>query len=181
MTLKGPGGALWGIELTMRDDSWHFTHGWQQFVKDHCLEENDLLVFKYNNESQFDVLIFDRQSFSEKTASYFVRKCGHANKRNRDNYMEEVNIPSNFGVECASPEKPEHDDSIRVPATAPSETSGKKNCNAGLEFASPVSAVPAVGMDVQSKRRGRPKRSNAAKASNAYSVVNWITGNILTQ
>ncbi|KAF7829723.1 B3 domain-containing protein [Senna tora] len=162
VTLKGPSGAIWSIGLTTRDDTLYFTHGWQQFVKDHCLEENDLLVFKYNNESQFEVLIFDREGFCEKAGSYFVRKCEHTNKRNRDDCREEVNIP-NGRADCASPEKFKQGDSIRVPAVVPSETSSKETFNAGAEFVSPVSvAVPT--------RRVKARGSK----SNARGGVNWI-------
>uniref|UniRef100_A0A6N2N9U6 TF-B3 domain-containing protein n=1 Tax=Salix viminalis TaxID=40686 RepID=A0A6N2N9U6_SALVM len=77
VTLKGPSGSTWQVELATDDDTMFFKHGWEEFVKDHFLEENDLLIFKYNGESNFDVLIFDGQSLCEKAASYFVRKCGH--------------------------------------------------------------------------------------------------------
>ncbi|XP_061365395.1 B3 domain-containing protein REM16-like isoform X1 [Gastrolobium bilobum] len=113
VTLRGPGGIVWNIGLMTRDDTLYFTNGWQQFVKDHSLKENDFLVFKYNGESLFDVLIFDGESYCEKAASYFVRKCGHAEdwggcfskRRDVDNSLKEVNTPSNAGVECAYPKK----------------------------------------------------------------------------
>ncbi|PHT51120.1 hypothetical protein CQW23_10867 [Capsicum baccatum] len=44
----------------------------------HSLEEDDLLIFKYNGSSRFDVSVFDRQSSCEKEASCFVKKCEHA-------------------------------------------------------------------------------------------------------
>ena len=48
-----------------RDDATFFNHGWQKFVKDHSLEETDLLVFRYNGWSQFGVLIFDGKNLCE--------------------------------------------------------------------------------------------------------------------
>ncbi|KAJ8762416.1 hypothetical protein K2173_007576 [Erythroxylum novogranatense] len=77
VTLNGPSGCAWRVGLTTNDDTLYFDHGWDQFVKDNYLQEKDLLVFKYNGRSQFDVLIFDGLSLCEKAASYFVRKCGH--------------------------------------------------------------------------------------------------------
>ncbi|WJX15835.1 hypothetical protein P8452_05934 [Trifolium repens] len=51
VTLRGPSGVVWNVGLTTRDDTLlYFTNGWQQFVKDHSLKENDFLVFKYNAE-----------------------------------------------------------------------------------------------------------------------------------
>ncbi|XP_027368166.1 B3 domain-containing protein REM16 [Abrus precatorius] len=144
--LKGPGGVVWNVGLTTRDDTLYFTHGWQQFVKDHALKENDFLVFKYNGESQFEVLIFDGGSFCEKAGSYFVRKCGHTevteqgggcleNRRHSDNSQEEVNTPSNADVECASPDKSMHINGTEEPVVVPSQSPSEKILNAGVESA----------------------------------------------
>ena len=92
VSLKGPSGVVWNIGLTARGDTIYFTNGWEQFVNDHSLNENDFLVFKYNGESLFEVLIFNGNSFCEKGSSYFVRKCG------------EARTPSSGGVEYSSPE-----------------------------------------------------------------------------
>ncbi|CAL5190356.1 unnamed protein product [Lathyrus oleraceus] len=147
VTLKGPGGVLWNIELTTRDGTLYFTNGWQQFVKEHSLKENDFLVFKYNGESLFEVLIFDGESFCEKAACCFVRKSRHAvntkhgggcssKKRGTDNSVEEVNTPSIGVDEGVSPEKSSHLNKIRVPFAVPIETTNGKTSNAGVETAS---------------------------------------------
>ncbi|XP_011017261.1 PREDICTED: B3 domain-containing protein REM16-like [Populus euphratica] len=57
--LKGPSGGTWPVELTTDDDTMFFKNGWEEFLKDHFLEEKDLLIFKYNRESCFEVVIFD--------------------------------------------------------------------------------------------------------------------------
>ncbi|XAR64083.1 hypothetical protein NMG60_11024289 [Bertholletia excelsa] len=77
VTLKGPSGAKWNVELLKSGSTVIFKKGWKTFVEDHSLKEDDVLVFKYNGDLQFDVLIFDGRSFCEREASYFVRKCGH--------------------------------------------------------------------------------------------------------
>ncbi|PHU20854.1 hypothetical protein BC332_12005 [Capsicum chinense] len=53
---------------------------WVERIRGHAysLEEDDLLIFKYNGSSRFDVSVFDRQSSCEKEASCFVKKCEHA-------------------------------------------------------------------------------------------------------
>lgn len=79
MALRGPSGVTWTVGITTKEDTQFFKHGWQEFVKDHALGPNDMMVFRYNGESQFDVLMFDGQSLCEKEASYFIRKCGHTN------------------------------------------------------------------------------------------------------
>ncbi|KAE9588435.1 putative transcription factor B3-Domain family [Lupinus albus] len=153
--LRGPGGVVWKIGLTTRDDTLYFTHGWQEFVKDNSLKENDFLVFKYNGgQSLFDVLIFDGESFCEKAASYFVRKCVHtehvdgcsSKRKDTDNYVEQGNTPSDAGVECAAHEKSVHDNAVGVPAALPSGTPvSERTLNAGVESASPEQFMHANG------------------------------------
>ncbi|KAI4316760.1 hypothetical protein L6164_024708 [Bauhinia variegata] len=206
VTIRGPGGAVWSIGLTTRDDTLFFTHGWQQFVKDHKLEENDLLVFKFNGESQFDVLIFDRESFCEKVASYFVRKCEHTERANenlnarKETYLEEVYTPCNAGVECASPQKSMDGDSTRVPAVVPCETTSKMIYNIINECATPqetinedmdgdVNGDPDFTPSQTDSKRIRKlvsavkhvqtkRRGRPPKASAARSagIVNWVAG-----
>ncbi|PHT51055.1 B3 domain-containing protein REM16 [Capsicum baccatum] len=55
----------------------------ERFVNAHSLEEDDLLIFKYNGSARFDVSVFDRQSLCEKEASCFVKKCEHADVASR--------------------------------------------------------------------------------------------------
>ncbi|KAI9091359.1 hypothetical protein K1719_028170 [Acacia pycnantha] len=143
VTLKGPGGAELTVKLSTKDDILHFTNGWQQFAQDHFLEENDLLIFKYNGESQFDVLIFDKKNLCEKVASYFVRDSGQTNQRNTDNNcLGEENIPTNIDVKGASPKKS---------ARGKSKKTSKKARKATVE------CTPAQ----PTKRRGRSTGSEA--------------------
>lgn len=198
VSLKSPSGVVWSIGLTTRDDTLYFAHGWEQFVKDNFLKEKDFLVFKYNGESQFDVLIFDGGSFCEKAGSYFVRKCGHAEnaggslnkKRDIDNSLEEVNTPSN-SEEPASLEKSVRANGTKQPIDVPSETPTEKAFNAGDESAGAeqsipdgvtVSAIPFESANgkrvrklvtavrhVQTKRRGRPARVRER-------TLEWVSG-----
>ncbi|KAK3015140.1 hypothetical protein RJ639_006290 [Escallonia herrerae] len=77
VALKGPSGATWTVGLTTSGDTLLLKEGWKKFVEDHSLEEDDVLIFRYNGNSLFDVLMFDHRSLCEKEASYFVKKCGH--------------------------------------------------------------------------------------------------------
>ncbi|CAJ2675505.1 unnamed protein product [Trifolium pratense] len=141
VTLKGPSGVLWNVGLTTRDDTLYFANGWQEFMKDHSLKENDFLVFKYNGESHFEVLIFDGESLCEKAASYFVGKCsnvkaeqGGSKAKGTNTATEEViNTASNGGVECGSPVKFQRLNSIGTPLDVPFVTTNET----GVESASP--------------------------------------------
>ena len=165
VTLKGPSGVVWNIGLTTRDDTVYFTDGWQRFVKDHSLKENDFLLFKYNGESLFEVLIFDGDNFCEKATSYFVGKCGHAQTKQRDSSAKDNNTSAfNAGVESASPEQFMADavtktTSVAVPSLKTSKRIKKR----------PVKEVTPV----QTKRRGRrPKTANSFERSHDFVVCN---------
>nr|DAD46874.1 TPA_asm: hypothetical protein HUJ06_016811 [Nelumbo nucifera] len=89
VTLRGPTGKVWKVGLVKAGDSLFFQYGWDEFVEDHNLEEEDLLVFRYSGSSTFDVLMFDQLNLCEKECSYFVGKCGCERKENtRDDSME---------------------------------------------------------------------------------------------
>ncbi|GAB2218839.1 hypothetical protein Droror1_Dr00002071 [Drosera rotundifolia] len=76
--LKSPNGGTWKVELKGDGDELRFLDGWGEFVKACSLKENDLLIFKYSGNSDFDVLIFNLESLCEKESVYFIRKCGCA-------------------------------------------------------------------------------------------------------
>ncbi|CAA7025530.1 unnamed protein product [Microthlaspi erraticum] len=84
VTLKSPSGASYTVKVEEDDEkTLSFCLGWEKFVKDHSLKENDLLIFKLHGVSEFEVMILDGYTLCEKPSSYFVRKCecGHAEKR----------------------------------------------------------------------------------------------------
>ncbi|KAL2318634.1 hypothetical protein Fmac_032510 [Flemingia macrophylla] len=172
VSLKGPGGVVWNIGLTTRDDTLYFTHGWEQFVKDHILREHDVLVFKYNGESLFDVLIFDGRSFCEKAGSYFVRRCGHTDdvggslnkQKETANSLDEGNSPSNAGVECASHEKTISVNGMKEPMGVTLETPSEKIFHVGVESPGDVQVMPggvsiAVSPDVVPSVTANGKRA----------------------
>uniref|UniRef100_A0A5B7C9C3 Putative B3 domain-containing protein REM16-like n=1 Tax=Davidia involucrata TaxID=16924 RepID=A0A5B7C9C3_DAVIN len=118
IALKGPSGATWNVGLTSNGDTLLFKRGWKEFVEDHSLKEEDVLIFKYNGDSRFDVLMFDQWSLCEKEATYFVRNCGHKEldggcrtKRNiMDSSVEVTHDSSHDVVGCTSLKKPRKDD-----------------------------------------------------------------------
>ncbi|XP_016440816.1 B3 domain-containing protein Os01g0723500 isoform X2 [Nicotiana tabacum] len=67
--LVGPSGNSWPMDLIQQDDGLFFHNGWASFVKDHCLESGDALVFRYDGDLHFTVLAFDESS-CEKEAAY---------------------------------------------------------------------------------------------------------------
>lgn len=67
--LVGPSGNSWPVDLIHEDDGLFFHNGWVSFVKDHCLETGDSLVFRYDGDLHFTVQVFDEGS-CEKESSY---------------------------------------------------------------------------------------------------------------
>ncbi|KAJ8538030.1 hypothetical protein K7X08_014570 [Anisodus acutangulus] len=65
----GPSGNSWPVDLIQQDDGLFFHSGWVSFVKDHCLETGDSLVFRYDGDLHFTVQTFDESS-CEKEAAY---------------------------------------------------------------------------------------------------------------
>ncbi|KAK6139029.1 hypothetical protein DH2020_027227 [Rehmannia glutinosa] len=106
VALRGPSGHVWNVDLVTNGDVLLLKNGWKAFVEGHSLVENDILIFKYNRNSRFDVSIFDQESLCEKTSSYFVRKCEHKEsghvdkqKRNIEEGSEDTDEPSNDRVD----------------------------------------------------------------------------------
>ncbi|GAY39430.1 hypothetical protein CUMW_044310 [Citrus unshiu] len=127
VSLKAPSGFTWVVGITTRDHTLYFSHGWPEFVKDHFLGENDILFFKYNGGSHFDVLMFDGQSQCEKAVSYFVKKCGHTEHSNRretrrkirETSVEGIPNSSHCDVDITPPEKGSDDDINKIPVGQP--------------------------------------------------------------
>ncbi|KAM0924723.1 hypothetical protein ACQ4PT_004662 [Festuca glaucescens] len=85
-TLKSPSGETWRVFAEKIADELFFVSGWEEFVKDHELQENDLLLFECSGIGCFDVLIFD-SSGSEKASCFFADKKGTNMHRHFDNIM----------------------------------------------------------------------------------------------
>ncbi|XP_040365238.1 B3 domain-containing protein REM9 isoform X1 [Rosa chinensis] len=60
--LRGPNGQSWNVALEERESGLFFCKGWRKFVKYHCLEEGDFLVFHYTGKLKFDVTIYDESA-----------------------------------------------------------------------------------------------------------------------
>ncbi|KAF4395219.1 hypothetical protein F8388_001606 [Cannabis sativa] len=61
--LKLPCGSRWEVGLTKSSDEkvW-IAKGWNKFVQDCCLSHGNLLVFGYEGNSQFNVMIFEKNT-----------------------------------------------------------------------------------------------------------------------
>jgi hypothetical protein len=62
--------------------------GWEDFVKAHGLQENDILIFTCSGNSAFDVLIFEA-SGCEKVSSLFANRNAHNMFKHFDNIVDQ--------------------------------------------------------------------------------------------
>ncbi|XP_034588561.1 B3 domain-containing protein_Os12g40090 [Setaria viridis] len=81
--LKAPSGETWHMSVEKRGDELFLMSGWEDFVKAHELQENDLLLFTCCGNSSFQVLVFEA-SGCEKASSLFGSRispdmCKHVN------------------------------------------------------------------------------------------------------
>jgi B3 DNA binding domain len=70
--LKVPGGNVWQVSVIKSTGNLTFQSGWKDFVIANCVEENDLLVFKYSGNSSFQAQISDPNG-CERT-SFFAQR-----------------------------------------------------------------------------------------------------------
>ncbi|XAR64082.1 hypothetical protein NMG60_11024288 [Bertholletia excelsa] len=73
VTLTGPSGNSWHVELMQHNDNLFFHDGWAAFVQDHFIERGDALVFRYDSDLHFTVQVFDQSSCEKESA--FSAKC----------------------------------------------------------------------------------------------------------
>lgn len=85
VSLQGPSGSKWYVQLVKNVDGTFLTAGWPKFVKDHSLKEHEFLVFQYEGNMHFNVLIFDTTA-CEREDVFSVRP--HKSSKPRDEAMK---------------------------------------------------------------------------------------------
>lgn len=76
LSLIGPSGNVWTVQLLKQDNDLFFHHGWSSFVVDHSLECGDLLVFRYEGHLHFTVQVFDKDACEKEAA--FISECSQS-------------------------------------------------------------------------------------------------------
>lgn len=124
--LTGPSGNTWLVEVIRTEKDYVFCNGWEVFVKDHSLEIADMLVFKMDGFSAFDVMIFDA-SACEKETTFFVKKnrnpCKHPDEVTDEHTTEQQSSedePSN------DDDVTDEDDNIQEPTRGRKSSRGKQ-------------------------------------------------------
>lgn len=79
VSLKGPSGNTWHASLVLDSIGFYFTHGWNEFLIDHNINLGDVLVFRYDGQSQFSVRIFDTTA-CKKPSAFLARPFKDVNE-----------------------------------------------------------------------------------------------------
>ncbi|XP_074283923.1 B3 domain-containing protein REM14-like [Silene latifolia] len=57
--LKDKRNGIWYVKVSYKEGKVHFKDGWRKFCEEHGLQVGDFLVFKYQGNLIFDVIVFD--------------------------------------------------------------------------------------------------------------------------
>ncbi|XP_043710118.1 B3 domain-containing protein At4g01580-like [Telopea speciosissima] len=85
--LEVPGGREWSIELKKIDGAVWFHNGWQGFLKHYNISAGHFLVFRYDGNSHFFVLIFNENACEIKYL-HNVDTPGESNLLNKGSMLE---------------------------------------------------------------------------------------------
>ncbi|XP_009389535.2 B3 domain-containing protein Os11g0197600-like isoform X2 [Musa acuminata AAA Group] len=77
VSLRGPSGKIWDVELVDSSNGLRFESGWKEFVVDHAMEIGDFLVFRLEGCSFFSVLVFDATACEKEVAFLAMPSCGN--------------------------------------------------------------------------------------------------------
>ncbi|KAL8136343.1 hypothetical protein V2J09_002344 [Rumex salicifolius] len=106
ITLRGPSRATWCCVITKKGDDMLLIEGWVEFVRAYSLQATEILIFKFDGVSVFDILIFDGENLCEKESAYFVKKCRHENAENaRKRTVSEADIEEDEDAHIPRPTK----------------------------------------------------------------------------
>ncbi|KAG4931668.1 hypothetical protein AAZX31_17G233200 [Glycine max] len=90
VSLTGPSGKTWTVQLIKQENDLFLHHGWSTFVVDHQLECGELLVFRYEGHLHFTVQVFDKDACEKEAA--FHSECSQSSKIMSTNENQELEL-----------------------------------------------------------------------------------------
>lgn len=85
--LHGPNGSSWQVKLSKTPMGNFLSDGWSNVVEDQCLKEEEFLLFRYDGNMHFHVMIFDTSACEREDVfemkSIQKSECERINKRGR--------------------------------------------------------------------------------------------------
>ncbi|XP_078182255.1 B3 domain-containing protein Os12g0592300-like [Carex rostrata] len=92
--LEGPSGITWHVKMIRSNNTFALRSGWKEFVIANRIDKNDVLVFTYNGNSSFKVVIFN-WSGCEKASPFFAKKkeTDTQSEESNDSLIREIGAP----------------------------------------------------------------------------------------
>ncbi|KAK1281742.1 putative B3 domain-containing protein [Acorus calamus] len=99
VSLVGPSRNTWHVNLVKNGNDVFFENGWQEFAKDHSLQTGEFLVFRFDENSHFNVSVYDKTACEKEEAFYADQSCEGSSvmedHENMKKVMEtDINLPS---------------------------------------------------------------------------------------
>lgn len=104
-TLTLPYDGIWKVGLEKADEKIWFNDCWQEFMEYHSISSGQLLVFEYEENSNFHVLIFDPTAIEIQYPSSKNYKFENQVKI-IENELEELSSGRNGAIQAAREFKP---------------------------------------------------------------------------
>jgi hypothetical protein len=93
VTLILPNGDKWKINWIKRDHDIWFKNGWEKFAQHYSMSFGHFLVFRFEKESQFQVIIFDKSALEINYLS--KRLSSRDDQRNNQHDLEDAEKKDN--------------------------------------------------------------------------------------
>ncbi|KAJ3695072.1 hypothetical protein LUZ60_000449 [Juncus effusus] len=129
--LEGPTGRIWHVKIEKRGNNTYFTNGWDKFAQDHILKEHEFLVFRYNGNLHFYVLMFDT-SACEKEDSFLKEKVSET----PDCREESENRERETDVSASRQEKTKLNEGCEMPVCSEKKNKEKNKIDTDCEIIS---------------------------------------------
>lgn len=103
-TLSVPNGRDWLVELRKAGQKLWFHDGWHEFVKHHCIHAGNLLIFRYEGNSNFDIYMFNLTA---------CESCNIPSSSEEPNHVKQCpaslgKVADNSSIEILGAEEPSH-------------------------------------------------------------------------
>lgn len=149
----------------------YFEHGWEEFVNDHFIEAGDFLVFRYDDRSQFSVVVFSPTACEKESA--FVAYPGRTVLviEQEDNDGENIAAVRNSNMSILLPGESVETRKKKIRVNDHKKLRGHSSGNAALDTPKVTTSTDCVNL----------KGSYASIKENLFHIISILIGSIMFQ
>ncbi|KAJ0971427.1 hypothetical protein J5N97_019386 [Dioscorea zingiberensis] len=176
VTLQGPSGNCWHADFSKTSKDTFLCGGWADFAKDHALREFEFLVFRYDGDFHFTVMVFDRTACERE--DLFTTSPKKRRNEGKDKPGRPVTTSSDFGSHLRSRaiKKELQEDNVNVSPLGPGVVQGNcfahsethKDAKIKLECDEPSIEMISSSSETNKKSCSRKRRLQAQEAAYAF-------------